>query len=75
MCRVLVDFFNFDKKDYLILTDIFLKWPEFTENKKLDFKLIVKKWRETFNRLWVPNNFVSDNEPQFRSEEFIQFCR
>lgn len=75
MCRVLVDFFNFDKKDYLILTDIFLKWPEFIENKKLDFKLIVKKWRETFNRLWVPNNLVSDNEPQFRSEEFIQFCR
>jgi transposase InsO family protein len=36
---------------------------------------VIEKLREIFARFGLPNKIVSDNGPQFRSEEFIQFCK
>lgn len=31
--------------------------------------------REIFGRFGLPNKIISDNGPQFRASEFIEFCK
>lgn len=75
MDRVHLDFLYLQGKDYLIMTDIFTKWPEVAEMKISNSGSVIEKLREIFARFGLPNKIVSDNGPQFRSEEFIQFCK
>ncbi|CAI6350433.1 unnamed protein product [Macrosiphum euphorbiae] len=75
MDRIHIDFLYLQGKNYLIMTDIFTKWPEVAEMKILNSGSVIEKLREIFARFGLPNKIVSDNGPQFRSEEFIQFCK
>ncbi|XP_060881762.1 uncharacterized protein K02A2.6-like [Metopolophium dirhodum] len=75
MDRVHIDFLYLQGKNYLIMTDIFTKWPEVAEMKIMNSCSVIEKLREIFARFGLPNKIVSDNGPQFRSEEFIQFCK
>ncbi|XP_022165223.1 uncharacterized protein K02A2.6-like, partial [Myzus persicae] len=75
MDRVHIDFLYLQGKDYLIMTDVFTKWPEVAEMKVSNSGSVIEKLREIFARFGLPNKIVSDNGPQFRSEEFIQFCK
>ncbi|XP_008179051.1 uncharacterized protein K02A2.6-like [Acyrthosiphon pisum] len=75
MDRVHIDFLYLKGKDYLIMTDIFTKWQEVAEMKVSNSGSVIEKLREIFARFGLPNKIVSDNGPQFRSEEFIQFCK
>jgi len=45
------------------------------EMKIMTSKSVIVKLREVFARFGLPNKIVSDNGPQFRSEEFVQFCK
>ncbi|XP_015366610.1 PREDICTED: uncharacterized protein K02A2.6-like [Diuraphis noxia] len=75
MDRIHIDFLYLQGKNYLIMTDIFTKWPEVAEMKILNSGSVIEKLREIFARFGLPNKIVSDNGPQFRSKEFIQFCK
>lgn len=63
-----------NKKNYLIITDAYSKWPEVFETPKMDSKVTLDFLRQAFTRFGLPDVIVSDNGTQFTSTEFEQFC-
>lgn len=63
-------FLYLNGKNYLIWTDAYTKWPEVIEMNSIQ---LTEKLREIFARFGLPNKLISDNGPQFRSNEFIDF--
>lgn len=61
---------------WLIMVDAHSKWPEVVKlgNNSTSSNVIVKI-REMFSRFGIPETIVSDNGPQFVSEEFERFCK
>jgi len=62
------------EKCFYLLTDSFSKWPEVFEMNKTDAKSMVDKLREIVARYGLPGKIVSDNGPQFTSNEYREFC-
>ena len=59
----------------LILTDAYSKWPEVYVVSSTTASMTITKLRETFARFGLPEQVVSDNGPQFVSEELDVFLR
>lgn len=71
--RVHVDYFELEGKDYLVLVDTYSKWvneelmTSTTSAKTID---TLRSWFAVFG---LPETLVSDNGPQFTSEEMEVF--
>ena len=74
--RIHVDFAGpFMGTNFLVVVDACSKWPEvFTMNSTTTNQTITVL-RELFARTGVPEQLVSDNGPQFTSEDFQTFLR
>lgn len=60
---------------WLVIMDASTKWPEvFDINNNSTSSHVIMKIRETLTRFGLPDQIVSDNGPQFTSEEFQRFC-
>ena len=74
--RVHADFAEYGGKYYLLLVDAFSKWPEVHElHTNSTTRPTVECMRRSFATHGIPRYMVTDNGPQFRSEEFEQFMR
>ena len=62
-------------KMLFILVDAHSKWPEVFTMTTTTASKTITKLRETFARFGLPEQLVSDNGPQFTSEEFETFLR
>lgn len=72
--RVHVDFAGpFMGNYYFILIDAYTKWPEVYVIPNITTKTTMDKCREIFSRFGIPEVLVSDNGPQFTSDEFRKF--
>jgi hypothetical protein len=71
--RVAVDLFELDGCDYLILVDYFSNWMEFDKLRRTTSKTVITKLKCHFARFGSPQVLVSDNGPQFVSDEFENF--
>lgn len=72
--RIHIDFAGPIKGNMLfILIDSHSKWVEVFNTKTTTSSYVVTKLREVFCRLGLVDTIVSDNGPQFTSEEFKQF--
>jgi hypothetical protein len=72
--RVHADFAEYGGKYYLLLVDAFSKWPEVHElHADSSSQKTVECMRRTFSTHGIPRYMVTDNGPQFRSEEFQRF--
>ena len=60
-------------KMLLIVVDSFSKWPEVVIVNSTTSEATVNALRTMFNRVGVPQTLVSDNAPQFKSQEFKDF--
>lgn len=58
---------------FLIVVDAHSKWPDIFEMKSTASNATINTLRTLFARQGIPVEVVSDNGPQFRSEEFRQF--
>ncbi|XP_062609943.1 uncharacterized protein K02A2.6-like [Saccostrea cucullata] len=61
---------------FLIAVDAFSKWPKLIieiEMRSTTSNTTINTLRTLFARQGIPAEIVSDNGPQFRSEEFHQF--
>ena len=73
--RVHIDFAGpFEGFMWLIVIDAYTKWIDITKMKSTTTSVTCEKLREMFARYGVPRVIVSDNGPQFVSEEFMEFC-
>ena len=74
--RIHVDFAGpVEGETYLIVVDAYSKFPEICKMRSTTSAATIKVMRELFSRYGIPEYVVSDNGPQFRSEEFQQFCQ
>ena len=71
--RVHVDFFSLYGKDYLLLADSHSKWIELELMKTTKTWYMIEILRSWFARNGMPKQLVSDNGPQFISDEFDKF--
>uniref|UniRef100_A0A3B3IN70 Gypsy retrotransposon integrase-like protein 1 n=1 Tax=Oryzias latipes TaxID=8090 RepID=A0A3B3IN70_ORYLA len=74
--RIHVDFAGpFEGHMYLIVVDAHSKWPEVQIMDSTTAGKTIQVLRSLFSRHGIPQILVSDNGPQFCSEEFDKFMR
>lgn len=73
--KVAVDLFTHDGQDYLITVDYFSDYFEIDALPKTTAQAVINKLRSHFARHGIPQEVVSDNGPQFTSEEFRCFSK
>ena len=62
-------------KSYLLVTDAHSKWPEIIEMNSTTTQRTITELRKLFSAYGLPLQLVSDNGPQFISEDFAQFMK
>ena len=73
--RIHIDFAGpFQGAMFLVAVDAHSKWPEFAMQSTTVSKT-VELLRQLFSRFGLPEQVVSDNGPQFTSEEFAIFMK
>ena len=73
--RIHVDFAGpFEGSMWFIVVDAHTKWPEVIAMKTTTANNTITVLRSLFARYGIPTQIVSDNGPQFTSEEYSQFC-
>jgi len=76
MQRVHVDFAGpFQGAMFLVMVDAFSKWPEVCVLHSTTAEKTIEAMRPFFARYGLPEQVVSDNGPQFVSEEFAVFMK
>jgi transposase InsO family protein len=74
--RIHIDFAGpFLNSMFLVIVDAYSKWPEVIPMKTTTSSQTVDVLRSVFARNGIPSQIVSDNGPQFTSEEFANFTR
>lgn len=58
---------------FLVAIDAHSKWPEVAIMRSTTTQKTIEKMEEMFSRFGFPEQLVSDNGPQFLSEEFAKF--
>ena len=73
--RIHIDFAQKDKQDFLVIVDAHSKWPEIIMMNSTTTSATIRVLRDLFSKYGIPNQVVSDNGPQFSSEEFRHFLK
>ena len=74
--RIHVDFAGpFNGKTYFLAMDAHSKWPEIVEKNSTTSQRTIAELRKMFAAHGLPQQLVSDNGPQFISEEFATFMK
>ena len=60
---------------FLIVVDSHSKWLEVESMHSITSEATIEKLREMFARYGIPQQLVSDNGPQFTSQEFSNFAK
>ncbi len=73
---IAADLFSCEAREYMVIVDKYSSWIEVYDfNRGVCSKDVEKAFVKFFMTMGVPNRITTDNGPQFRSEEFKQFCR
>ena len=71
--KVGVDLFQIENMHFLVLVDYYSKYPEVVELQHTDSKTTITALKHIFARHGIPETIVSDNGPQFTSQEYHKF--
>ena len=73
--KIATDIFTLDRKDYLITIDYCSNFWEVDRLPNTKASTTILKLKSHFARYGIPDQVISDNEPQFTSNEFTNFSR
>ena len=74
--RIHIDFADpFLDKMFLVVVDAHSKWPEVIQMSSTTSFKTIEALRSIFAKYGLPEQLVSDNGPQFTSEEFAHFMK
>ncbi|XP_070193833.1 uncharacterized protein [Littorina saxatilis] len=68
------DLLTWDGKDYLVTVDFYSRYFEIDEMANTTSAAVIRKLSTHFSRHGIPETLVSDNGPQFASDDFAQFA-
>ena len=68
------DLLTLDGSTYLLVVDYFSRYPEVIQLRKTTTQSVTNALRSIFSRHGIPETLVSDNGPQYSSEEFRAFA-
>ena len=72
--RIGTDLFQFKNAMYLIVTDYYSRWIEIKKLKDQTSLAVIAVLKELFAQHGIPDLVVSDNGPQYSSEQFSKFA-
>ena len=73
--KIGTDLFTLDGTTYLLTTDYFSRYPEVIKLTTTTSASIIAALKSIFSRYGIPEKVVSDNGPQYSSQEFSDFAR
>ena len=73
--KIGTDLFHFRGREYLLMIDYYSNYPEMALLTSTTATGVVKHMKSSFARHGIPGTVVSDNGPQYASQEFKQFAR
>ena len=73
--RVHIDYAEKDGHKYLLAIDSYSRWPEIICVSSTTSTKTIEALRTMFAAYGIPKMMVSDNAPQFKSDEFSQFLK
>ena len=62
-------------KYILVIMDAFSRFPEIYPLRDMSTKTLIAKFRDFFSRYGFPDAILSDNGPQYRSREFLEYLK
>ena len=68
------DLFHLDGVNYLLTADYYSKFPVVKKLKSTTSSVVIQALKATFSEFGIPSRMMTDNGPQYSSEEFKQFC-
>lgn len=69
------DLMEFQKKTYLVVIDYYSRWIEVKHLTSTTSKAVIDRLKSMFVSFGIPQTIISDNGPQFGSQEFQNFMR
>ena len=73
--RLAMDLFEFDGQTFLLVVDYYSRWIEVKHMPTQTSKRVIQRLKAIMSGHGIPEIVVSDNGPQFASEEFARFAR
>ena len=73
--KVGMDLFTHDAHEYLVTVDYYSNFWEIDKLNRTTSNAVISKVKSHFARYGIPSTVMSDNGPQFASEEFARFAQ
>ena len=73
--KVGTDLFEYESKHYIVMTDYYSNWFEVESLKNTTTREVIREIKKQIARHGVFDELISDNGPQFTSEEFQEFAK
>lgn len=73
--RIGLDLCEHNKNNYLVISDYYSRFLEVLHLPSTTSTQVILRLKATFARFGIPDEVVSDNGPQFSSEEFQELAR
>ena len=71
---VATDLFVFQDKTYMVIIDLFSRFPVVRQLHGESTKLVLNALKDIFSNFDIPETIISDNGPCYKSQEFNNFC-
>ncbi len=72
--KVGTDLFHLQGTTYLLVVHYFSRYPEIKKLTNTNSNSIIMALKDIFARFRIPETVVSDNDPQYSSQEFVGFA-
>ena len=73
--KIGTDLFYLKKSNYILIIDYFSRFIEVIKLKSTTSQSIIEALRSVFSRYGIPETVISDNGPQYSSNEFDTFAK